>query len=140
MSWFGPCSTLGECPRWDAATSTLTWVETRLFAEIPPPGRPDGMAVDTEGNVWSAIAGGGHVACFSPAGTELHREPIPVPTPTSCCFAGPDRDRLIVTTSRKRMSPTALAAHPGSGHTWDAGRVGATGTPQLPFAGTLSSP
>ncbi|MGP3955738.1 SMP-30/gluconolactonase/LRE family protein [Nonomuraea sp. 3N208] len=84
----------------------------RLFAEISPPGRPDGMAVDTEGNVWSAIAGGGHLVCFSPAGTELHREPIPVPTPTSCCFAGPERDRLIVTTSRKRMNATALAAHP----------------------------
>lgn len=95
-------------------------------------GRPDGLAVDTEGNLWSAFAGGGHVTCFSPGGAALHRIEVPTPLVTSCCFAGPGHDRLVVTTGTKKVAADVLARHPGSGRAWDAGRVGATGLPQRP--------
>ena len=90
-------------------------------------GSPDGLAVDADGNLWSAFAGGGHVTCFSPLGRVLHRVEVPVPLTTSCCFAGPDRDRLIVTTGTKRLDAAALDRFPESGRIWDAGRVGAVG-------------
>lgn len=95
-------------------------------------GRPDGLAVDTDGNLWSAFAGGGHVTCFSAKGRILHRVDVPAPLTTSCCFAGPDRDRLVVTTGTKRLDATTLRRFPDSGRTWDAGVVGATGLPQVP--------
>jgi sugar lactone lactonase YvrE len=90
-------------------------------------GSPDGLAVDVDGNLWSAFAGGGHVTCFSPTGRVLHRVEVPAPLPTSCCFAGPDRDRLVVTTGTKRLDPASLERFPESGQVWDAGRVGAVG-------------
>lgn len=94
-------------------------------------GAPDGLAVDTDGNLWSAFAGGGHVACISPLGRMLHRVEVGVPLTTSCCFAGPSRDRLVVTTGTKRMSPDELARHPEAGRVLDAGPVGAVGLPQV---------
>ena len=103
----------------------------RSFVDAgPDEGRPDGLAVDMDGNVWSAFAGGFHVSCFDPSGREIERVRIPAPNPTSCCFAGPGRDRLIVTTGRKRLPPDVLVSYPDSGRTWDAGVVGARGLPQ----------
>lgn len=98
-------------------------------------GKPDGLAVDTEGNVWSAFAGGYRVSCFDPTGRDIHRVVVPSPNPTSCCFVGPERDRLVVTTGRKRLAAGVLAVYPDSGRIWDAGRLGARGLPQLPYCG-----
>ncbi len=99
-------------------------------------GNPDGLAVDTEGNLWSAFAGGGHVTCHSPQGRVLHRVGVDAPLATSCCFAGPERDRLVVTTGTKRLDAETLRRHPSSGRVFDAGVVGATGLPQRPAAPT----
>lgn len=71
-------------------------------------GNPDGLAVDTDGNLWSAFAGGGHVTCFSPTGRVLHRVEVDTPLVTACCFAGPGRDRLVVTTGTKRLDAATL--------------------------------
>ena len=121
----------GRITAWDHDIDTGTVSRPRLFtAAEPGEGRPDGLAVDTDGNVWSAFAGGFRVSCFDPGGREVERVKIPVPTPTSCCFAGPERDRLVVTTGRKRLSPETLREYPESGRVWDAGRVGACGLTQ----------
>jgi sugar lactone lactonase YvrE len=93
-------------------------------------GRPDGLAIDVSGNIWSAFAGGHHISCFSPSGKKVERLEVPAPAPTSCCFAGPERDRLLVTSTRKRLSNDALHAYPDSGRIWDFGRIGVAGTPQ----------
>lgn len=103
-------------------------------------GNPDGLAVDTDGNLWSAFAGGGHVTCFSPRGEVLERIEVPTPLVTSCCFAGPGLDRLVVTTGTKKVAEDVLARHPGSGRAWDAGAVGARGLPQRPTTVDLRRP
>lgn len=76
-------------------------------------GKPDGMALGPDGSFWVAMWGGGCVVQLAPDGACLRRIAVPAPHVSSLCFAAPDR--LFVTTSRMRLSPQALADHPGSG-------------------------
>ncbi|MDQ2740644.1 MAG: SMP-30/gluconolactonase/LRE family protein [Actinomycetota bacterium] len=117
---------------WDYDLDTGAVSRPRPFRDsTSDAGRPDGLAVDTDGNVWSAFAGGFRVCCFDTAGREIERVRVPAPDPTSCCFAGPNRDRLVITTGRKRLPREVLDKHPDSGRLWDAGVVGARGLPQV---------
>ena len=60
-------------------------------------GFPDGMAVDSEGRIWTAMFGGGCAACFTPDGTLDHVLEVPAYSVTSLCFGGEDwRDLYIV--------------------------------------------
>jgi sugar lactone lactonase YvrE len=98
----------------DPATGDLVGrsiaVVTGAFAGVP-----DGMTLDDDGNLWIAFFGGAAVRCFSPAGELLEVLELPVTNPTSCCFAGPERDRLCITTARYGLSPHALRDEPAAG-------------------------
>lgn len=63
------------------------------------PGMPDGMTIDEEDCIWVAFWSGGCVVRLNLDGTVLQRVALPVPHVTSCCFAGPDLDTLIITTA-----------------------------------------
>lgn len=63
----------------------------RKFAEVRI---PDGMAVDTKGNVWCTSSSG--VIVFDPDGTELTRIKIPQ-WPANCAFGGANGKTLLVT-------------------------------------------
>ncbi len=117
---------------WDVAPGGDPVRPRALVTADGTDGSPDGLAIDAEGNIWSAFAGGGHVTSFSPEGAVLQRVEIDAPLVTSCCFAGTSRDRLIITTGTKRLDASTLTRHPGSGRVWDAGFVGAKGLPQQP--------
>ena len=72
---------------------------------------PDGMTIDSNGNLWIAFCHGGCVSCFDPAnGNELHRVPIPCLETTACAFGGPDLADLFVTTG---VHKTAREEHAG---------------------------
>jgi D-xylonolactonase len=92
-------------------------------------GLPDGMTVDSEDHLWIAHWGGGRISRFSPDG-ELERSiRLPASRITSCVFAGPDLDRMIVT-----------SAADGTSGEPDAGKLfevcpGVTGVRQPRFAG-----
>lgn len=61
-------------------------------------GFPDGMAVDSEGRIWTAMFGGGCAACFAPDGSLDTTIPVAADAVTSLCFGGDDlRDLYIVT-------------------------------------------
>lgn len=60
---------------------------------------PDGLAVDTEGCVWSAQWDGGCLIRFAPDGRESARVVLPVPLVTSCAFGGSDGRDLYITTA-----------------------------------------
>lgn len=63
-------------------------------------GLPDGMCIDREGMLWVALWGSGRVMRFDPSnGQALACVEVPAPNVSSCCFAGRDLDRLIITTS-----------------------------------------
>lgn len=77
------------------------------------PGKPDGMTLAADGTFWVAMWGGGCVAQLAGDGAFLRKVALPAPHVSSLCFAS--ANRLLVTTSRMRLSPQALSEHPGSG-------------------------
>ncbi len=72
-------------------------------------GYPDGMATDAEGGVWIAAWDGGRVNRFTPDGVLDSFIALPASQITSCAFAGPDLDRMFVTSAAMGRGDEALA-------------------------------
>jgi sugar lactone lactonase YvrE len=88
----------------------------RLFADYSKTGeRPDGACVDVDGCLWAAFFAGGRVVRYTPDGHVDQAIELPVTNPTCVCFGGPQLKTLFVTTARKFMSESALAAEPLAG-------------------------
>lgn len=98
-------------------------------------GHPDGMAIDTEGNLWVALYGGGKVLGIDPnSGEVLHEVHLPVPQVTSCTFGGSQLDELYITTCRQFMTEQELNKAPLSGSLFKA-KVPFKGLPAVRFKG-----
>lgn len=109
--------------------------DRRLFAQLAAgEGFPDGLCVDAEGFVWSAIWDGARLLRFDPEGRVEREIRLPVPRPTACGFGGPALDTLYVTTARIGLSVEALAQAPLSGAVL-AFQPGVRGRPTTMFAG-----
>jgi gluconolactonase len=80
----------------------------RVFAEIDA-GLPDGIRVDTAGNLWSSAADGIH--CFAPDGTRLGKIFVPEVV-ANLTFGGPRKNRLFIaaTTSLYAIYVTTTGA------------------------------
>jgi sugar lactone lactonase YvrE len=78
-------------------------------------GRPDGAAVDVQGNYWVAMFEGQRLLRLAPDGQLLQELPLPVRCPTMPCFGGADLRTLYVTTSRHTRPADELAAQPLAG-------------------------
>lgn len=78
-------------------------------------GRPDGAAVDSEGNYWVAMYEGQRLLQLAPDGRELQSVALPVRCPTMPCFGGPDLRTLYITTARAGRPEAELAAEPLAG-------------------------
>ena len=110
---------------WDISSSAMTG--ERIFKQWPakPPGwqfgagayggRPDGAAVDAEGNYYIAMFEGARLCKLSPAGVELASIDVPALCPTMPCFGGVDLKTLYVTTASYKRSDAELQAYPLSG-------------------------
>lgn len=83
---------------------------------VPYGGRPDGAAVDVQGNYWCALYEGGRVVQLSPAGDVLQSIATPAVCPTMVCLGGPDGRTLFVTTARHGRPAQELARTPLAGH------------------------
>jgi sugar lactone lactonase YvrE len=98
----------------DARTGSLA--EARVFARIDEAeGAPDGLCVDAEGHVWSAIWGGSKVIRFAPNGERSAEYALPATQVTSCAFGGRDLSELYVTTARSGLDEGELDAQPLAG-------------------------
>lgn len=117
----------------DPSTGAIT-ARRRLFDIDPGLGFPDGMTIDTDGNLWIAFWDGGAVRCFDPAGTLRAEVRVPCARPTSCVFGGPSFDTLYITSARNGLTDEQLAGQPEAGAVF-AVRPGATGYPSPTFAG-----
>jgi sugar lactone lactonase YvrE len=91
---------------------------------------PDGLTVDSAGNVWVAINGAGRVRCYSPDAAVLAEVELPAHQVTACTLGGPDLRDLFVTTSREDLDDP----EPEAGAVFRV-RVTVPGKPVLPFAG-----
>ena len=78
-------------------------------------GRPDGAAVDVQGNYYIALYEGRRMCRFSPAGELLASWASPAQCPTMPCFGGADLQTLYLTSARQKRSAAELAALPLSG-------------------------
>lgn len=112
-------------------TSAAGLTGRRPFVSIADGGRPDGLTVDAEGGVWTALFGGSAVHRYDVDGRLDLVIELPTSQVTAVTFTGRDLDQLLITTSKQGMgdSPEPLAgalftAHPG-----------VRGKPVLPYAG-----
>ncbi|MGC5627492.1 SMP-30/gluconolactonase/LRE family protein [Georgenia sp. Z1344] len=75
----------------------------RRFATVASDERPDGLTVDSAGNVWVALNRVGKVRLYSPEGAELATVDLPVRLVTACTLGGEDGRDLFVTTSKEKL-------------------------------------
>lgn len=62
-------------------------------------GNPDGMCFDANGGLWVACWGASRVMRFTPGGAPDRSIELPASQITSCAFAGPRLDRMVVTSA-----------------------------------------
>jgi sugar lactone lactonase YvrE len=67
--------------------------------------RPDGLTVDAEGCVWTALSDGGAVRRYTPEGELSAVIELPTRKVTACAFGGAALDELFITTSREGLEP-----------------------------------
>ncbi|HVH94034.1 MAG TPA: SMP-30/gluconolactonase/LRE family protein [Nocardioidaceae bacterium] len=103
----------------------------RTFAELPEGGSPDGLTVDSEGGVWTAIYDGGCVHRYRPDGVLDEVLEVPARKVTACTFGGERLDELFITTSREGLQD---GEDPLAGSLFRA-RSPVTGLPVHEFAG-----
>ncbi len=104
----------------------------REFVDMTPlPGRPDGAAVDTDGNYWICGNDAGQVHCFSPQGALIRSVNVPVSKPSMCAFGGPQLDVLFVASIQPAGATGNDKALSGGVFALNAG---ATGLPEPVFS------
>lgn len=120
-------SKTGRIDAFDYDPATGTPSHRRVLVASAPQGRPDGLCIDTAGNLWAGHWGGGAVRCYSGSTGECLAEiPIPCANVTSCCFGGPHMDELFITTAAKGLTHEDHVQQPGAGKVFVA-RPGVTG-------------
>jgi sugar lactone lactonase YvrE len=134
LAWSPDAGTLywADTPRhtirawdWDAAANTLRG--ERVFFQWPGKpegwqpgmagygGRPDGAAVDAQGNYYVAMYEGARLLKLSPAGALLAEFAVPAQCPTMPCFGGDDLKTLYLTSARQGRPAQELQIYPQSG-------------------------
>jgi D-xylonolactonase len=91
-------------------------------------GTPDGMTLDADGCLWVAHWGTGQVSRFDPAGARVSAIRLPASQITSMTFAGPDLDRMFVTSAADGVD------EPEAGALFEVD-PGCCGLPTLTFGG-----
>ncbi|CAG4959772.1 unnamed protein product [Colias eurytheme] len=97
-------------------------------------GVPDGMTIDTDGNLWVACYDGGKVIKIdSRAGKLLEQHKIPATKVTSVTWGGHDLSTLYVTTSRRGLNSAQLAQEQEAGSLFAIQGTGSRGFPNNQF-------
>ena len=115
---------------WDYESHSGALSNRRVFQHLPPKpadwtygtpsaaaygGRPDGCAVDVEGNYYSAMYEGKRIVKYAPDGRQMAVIATPAQCPTMPCFGGDDMQTLYVTTACKDRGAAELADQPDAG-------------------------
>jgi sugar lactone lactonase YvrE len=117
---------------YDVPTAGLPLLSRRVFAAFDEAdGFPDGLTVDAEDCLWCAHWGGACVTRFAPDGRRIGRVELPVPLVTSCAFAGPGLETLVVTSASTPEPSDITKAGPEEGSLFCC-RPGVLGLPEIP--------
>ncbi|PSN19494.1 gluconolaconase [filamentous cyanobacterium CCP5] len=113
--------------------------DRRPFIDLTPETfYPDGLSVDSEGCLWSAMWNGGCLIRFDPDGQEMTRMALPLPLVTSCAFGGADLTELFITTASVGLSQLEIQTSVCSGDLfWLKTQV--RGLPATPYGGLLGA-
>lgn len=89
--------------RYDVETGTVS--QKREFVTLTDENGavPDGMTVDANGNVWTALWGGNCVRQYAPDGKLLREMPLPADQVSSIIFGGEKLDGALVTSAAVGM-------------------------------------
>nr|CAD7194926.1 unnamed protein product [Timema douglasi] len=91
---------------------------------------PDGMTIDTDGNLWVACFKAGQVIQVNPrTGQLLSTVSVPSPQTTSVVFGGENLDELYITSANNHLSQEEQKKYPYAGYTFRVTGVGAKGYP-----------
>lgn len=91
-------------------------------------GLPDGMTIDSNGNLWIALYGGSGVVNVDPrTGSVIRFVKLPVKDVTSVAFGGPLLDILYVTTSSRGLTSQEEAEQPYAGYVFAVHGLGVRG-------------
>jgi len=80
--------------------------EGKKWVQLEPKAEPDGMTIDSKGNLYVAQAGNGKVCILSPEGKTLQLIQVVPRLTTNCEFKGKDESVLYVTCGGKRDQKT----------------------------------
>lgn len=106
----------------------------RVFYKSENGGEPDGLTIDSEGCLWTAVWGDWCVLRFDPDGRLMTRIQMPVQRPTCPTFGGDHLDELYVTSARIGLAAEQHRAQPQAGDLFRI-HVGVKGLPEPKFAG-----
>jgi len=91
-------------------------------------GVPDGMTIDSNGNLWVAVFAGKRVLHVDPReGKLIDYIEFPTVNITSVAFGGPNLDILYATSAQHGLSPEEKAAQPDAGCLFKITNTGAKG-------------
>jgi sugar lactone lactonase YvrE len=100
---------------YDATSGTIG--NRRVLASAGAGGAvPDGLAVDSAGDIWLAVWGGSAIIRYGPDGRQKQTLDIPAAHVTSCAFGGPDLATLYITSADGpgRCPGALFACQPGA--------------------------
>ncbi len=123
-------SASGGIDAYDFEEAAGTLSRPRRVVEIDG-GFADGMCVDADGALWTAVWGTGEVRRYTPDGALDRAISLPVSQPTSCAFAD---DVLVITSAWHRLSEQERARQPLAGGIF-ACSPGVRGRPEHRFGG-----
>lgn len=89
--------------RFDAQSGSIS--DRRILVDLGNEAvEPDGLAIDQQGNLWSALWDGWCIVCFNSIGQEIFRVKMPVQRPTCPTFGGTDLTDLYITSASVGLS------------------------------------
>lgn len=100
--------------RYDIDLQTATISNRQTFFR-PKKGTPDGLTIDSDGNIWTAIWDGWQVLQLNPAGEVLSEISMPVQRPTSITFGGQDLRHLFITSATEGLTESERLEQPYAG-------------------------
>lgn len=117
----------------DAATGAIA--HRRSFVHLQD-GKavPDGLAVDSEGYIWSACWDGAKINRYAPDGQIEQVIQVPALRTTSCVFGGPELNELYITSAWNGLDGETLERYPFSGDIFSL-KTTVKGLEKFAFAG-----